>query len=103
MFVLASHREGSGYALIEALACGLPPVVSDIPSFRSLTGHGAVGTLVPVGDAEGFASGIVAQAGRPRREARGAVLAHFADALSPYALGRRLVRAYSTLARRAAP
>ncbi len=38
IFVLGSHREGSGYSLIEALSCGLPPVVTDIPSFRALTG-----------------------------------------------------------------
>lgn len=103
MFVLGSHREGSGYALLEALACGLTPVVSDIPSFRSLTGNGAVGALVPVGDADGFASSIVALAGRPRREARDAVLAHFATTLSPDALGHRLVRAYAALAGQAAP
>ena len=51
VFVLGSHREGSGYSLIEALACGLPPVVTDIPSFRSLTAAGAVGALWPCGDA----------------------------------------------------
>ena len=100
LFVLGSRREGSGYALIEALACGLTPVVSDIPSFRSLTADGAVGTLGPVGDAEAFARGIVAEARRPRAEARAAVLAHFERALSPDALGRRLVAVYEELARR---
>ena len=40
LFVLGSHREGSGYSLIEALACGLPPVVTDIHAFRTLTGCG---------------------------------------------------------------
>jgi glycosyltransferase involved in cell wall biosynthesis len=102
IFVLGSHREGSGYALLEALACGLTPVVGDIPSFRSLTGNGAVGALVQVGDADGFASAIVAQARRPRRAARDAVLAHFAAALSPEALGHRLVNAYQALAAGAA-
>ena len=98
LFVLGSHREGSGYALLEALACGLTPVVSDIPSFRSLTGNGAIGALVSVGDVAGFAASIVEQAGRPRREARDAVLAHFAATLSPDALGHRLVSAYRALA-----
>ncbi len=50
LFVLGSHREGSGYSLIEALACGLPPVVTDIPSFRSLTAGGAVGKLWSCGN-----------------------------------------------------
>ena len=36
LFVLGSHHEGSGYALIEALACGVVPAVTDIPPFRAL-------------------------------------------------------------------
>ncbi len=50
LYVSASHREGSGYALIEALACGLVPVVTDIPSFSALTGDGEVGLLWSPGD-----------------------------------------------------
>jgi len=38
IFVVGSHHEGSGYALMEALACGAMPVVTDIPAFRILTG-----------------------------------------------------------------
>ncbi|HYD23613.1 MAG TPA: glycosyltransferase family 4 protein [Croceibacterium sp.] len=96
LFVLGSHREGSGYALIEALACGVTPVVSDIPSFRALTGDGAVGALAPCGDAEAFADRIVALAARPQRAA---VLDHFARQLSPEAVGRQLVAAYRAIAR----
>jgi glycosyltransferase involved in cell wall biosynthesis len=98
IFVLGSRSEGSGYALIEALACGLTPVVSDIPPFRSLTGDGAVGVLAPVGDVDAFADGIVAAADAPRAEARAATLAHFERSLSPDALGRRLVEVYEALA-----
>jgi hypothetical protein len=38
IFVVGSHHEGSGYALMEALACGTTPVVTDIPAFRALAG-----------------------------------------------------------------
>src|SRR5712664_1923808 len=38
LFVLGSHHEGSGYALMEACACGAVPVVTDIPTFRLITG-----------------------------------------------------------------
>ena len=51
-FVSASHKEGSGYALIEAMACGCIPVVSDIPSFRKITGEGEAGILFPPGNVE---------------------------------------------------
>jgi glycosyltransferase involved in cell wall biosynthesis len=38
-FLSASYYEGSGTALCEAMSCGCIPVVSDIPSFRMITGN----------------------------------------------------------------
>ena len=64
LFVLGSHREGSSFSLIEALATGLTPVVSAIPSLRVLTGNGAVGALFPCGDARALSD---AAAGRRSR------------------------------------
>src|SRR4051812_29978286 len=49
LFVQPSHQEGCSYSTIEALACGVIPLVSDIPSNRRLVG--GAGALVPVGDA----------------------------------------------------
>jgi glycosyltransferase involved in cell wall biosynthesis len=38
-FILqGSLEEGSGYAIIEALAAGVTPIVTDIPSFRAIVG-----------------------------------------------------------------
>ncbi len=95
LFVSTSRFEGSGYALIEAIACGATPVVSDIPSFRALTGAGAIGALVPVGDAEAFASAQVEAAHRPDRAA---VVEHFRRHLSFQRVGRRLAEVYAALA-----
>lgn len=100
LFVLGSHREGSGYSLIEALACGLPPVVTDIPSFRSLTGSGAVGALWPCGDARRLCEAVVAMTQRPKAPTRAAVRAHFDSELSIDALGRKLRSMYEDLLRR---
>ena len=97
VFLLGSAREGSGYALIEAIACGATPVVSDIPSFRALTGNGAIGRLVPRGDAQGFAAALVALARAPRETLRAAARAHFERHLSFDVIGARLVDAYRTL------
>ena len=97
LFMLASHFEGSGYALIEALACGAAPVVSDIPSFRRLTGDGRIGALAPIGDVDAFARGLIDLAGRPRAELRREVVAHFGRELSFEAVGRKLVGAYASL------
>lgn len=102
LLVLGSHREGSGYALIEALACGLPPVVTDIPSFRSLTGSGAVGSLWPCGDARRLCEAIVAMAQRPKPQTRAAVRAHFDRELSFDAIGQKLHSMYQDLLRRKA-
>jgi glycosyltransferase involved in cell wall biosynthesis len=94
LFVLGSHREGSGYSLIEALACGLPPVVTDIPSFRSLTGAGSVGALWPCGDAHGLCQALLATARRAGPEMRAAARAHFERELSFDALGVKLAAMY---------
>lgn len=101
-FLLGSHREGSGYALIEALACGVTPIVSDIAAFRALTGAGSIGALVPVGDADAFAEAIMRLASMPREPARRKILDHFARHLSFDVVGARLVDAYATLAIRSA-
>ena len=97
LFVLGSHREGSGYSLIEALACGLPPVVTDIASFRTLTGGGRIGRLWPCGDARSFSTALLSIATQPRLRARTAARAHFDTVLSFEAVGRKLSAAYCQL------
>lgn len=49
-FISASYQEGSGYALLEAIACGCFPVVSNIPAFRKITDNGNVGMLFKKGN-----------------------------------------------------
>ncbi|MBS0365017.1 MAG: glycosyltransferase family 4 protein [Proteobacteria bacterium] len=101
IFVLGSHREGSGYSLIEALACGLPPVVTDIPSFRALTGAGAVGRLWPCGDARALGTALQSVATSAGDSQRLAVGAHFERELSFAALGAKLAAMYGDIATRA--
>ncbi len=83
-----------GYALIEALACGLPPLVTDIPSFRALTGDGAVGQLWRPGDAPSLCSALLRMTARATPADRAAVRAHFERELSFEALGRKLTAIY---------
>jgi glycosyltransferase involved in cell wall biosynthesis len=94
LFVLGSHHEGSGYALLEACACGALPVVTDIPAFRAITGGGAAGLLWTVDDADTLASALVAAARRDRRRERTRIREHFDRALSWDAVARQAVAAY---------
>jgi glycosyltransferase involved in cell wall biosynthesis len=97
LFVSGSHHEGSGYALLEALACALPPVVSDIPSFRAFTGEGAVGALWQCGDAVAMSRALLRLAREPKGTLRRATRAHFERELSFAAVGRRLRASYLDL------
>jgi glycosyltransferase involved in cell wall biosynthesis len=92
LFVLGSHREGGSFALIEALATGLSPVVTDIPSSRALTGNGSVGALWPCRDAGALAAALQ-RTPTPRTQVR----AHFDAHLSSPAIGRKLYSAYKRL------
>jgi len=94
LFVLGSHHEGSGYALLEALACGLVPVVTDIPSFRAITAGGRIGALWPTGDARALAEALARVAAGDLEALRRGAAAHFRDELSWPAVGRRALAAY---------
>jgi len=94
IFVLGSHHEGSGYALIEACACGAIPVVTSIPAFRAITGDGARGALWPPGDDVGLAHALLETAKRDLVSRRAEVARHFTRELSWAAVGRRALDVY---------
>jgi glycosyltransferase involved in cell wall biosynthesis len=71
VFVLPTRFEGFPVALVEAMAAGLVPIVSDIPSgVPELVDAGVNGERPPVADIRAFADAIARLAGdRPRLEA----------------------------------
>ena len=57
MYLCPTTRASFGVTLLEAMACGTPLVVSDIPAFRDLAEQsGAV--FAPPGDADGWARAV---------------------------------------------
>lgn len=48
--ISGSHHEGSGVGVCEAMSCGCVPVVTDIISFRKMTGPGKCGLLYEPGN-----------------------------------------------------
>ncbi|MEY2532388.1 MAG: hypothetical protein QOF29_298, partial [bacterium] len=59
VFALASVTEGFGLVVLEALAAGLPAVVSDLDVFREFLGDGESALFAPVGDAAALADALV--------------------------------------------
>jgi glycosyltransferase involved in cell wall biosynthesis len=56
--VLPSYREGLPKGLIEAAACALPLVTTDVPGCREVVSHEQDGLLVPVKDGPALARAI---------------------------------------------
>jgi glycosyltransferase involved in cell wall biosynthesis len=55
---LPSYREGMPKSLIEAAACGLPIVTTDVPGCRDVVTHEENGLLVPIRDARAVADAL---------------------------------------------
>jgi len=57
-FVLASRYEGLPMVLLEAGACGLPAVATDVPGTREVVADGETGWLAPAGDSDRLAGAM---------------------------------------------
>ena len=89
-FITGSHREGSGYALIEAMSCGCIPVVTNIPSFRQITANGTVGKLFDKGDAHSLLEKLLQIEDMPVRKLSMQVKEQFQKELSFKAIAGQL-------------
>lgn len=59
LYISPSHVDGSSVSLMEALACGLPVLVSDIPANREWVTEGENGWLFRDGEAQDLAGKIL--------------------------------------------
>jgi glycosyltransferase involved in cell wall biosynthesis len=58
VFVLASEGEGLPFAMIEAMVCGLVPVVTDVGTIRDVVTNGENGFLVKMGEPHTLAKSV---------------------------------------------
>ena len=54
LLLLPSESESFGMAALEAMACGVPPIVADAGGLPEVVDDGVTGFLLPVGDVEGM-------------------------------------------------
>lgn len=75
-----SIKEGWGLTILEAGACGVPAVASDVAGLRESVRQGETGLLVPPGDPAALAGALVALLRDPaRRRAMGAAARRWAQ------------------------
>ena len=67
VFAQLSYRSGLTRSAMEALACGLPIVATDVPGSRQIVSHEQNGYLVPAHDVGALTEAVVGLAGDPAR------------------------------------
>jgi len=96
-YISGSHSEGSGYALIECMACGCIPVVTNIPSFRKITRDGEYGFLYKAGDVNSLTNTLLQLNKINREQLSQAISSHFNESLSFQAIAETFTGVFNSL------
>lgn len=90
--ISGSHYEGSGIGVCEAMSCGCIPVLTNIASFRAMTGHGKCGFLYSAGNKEELLAVLLQTKEMNITKEKEKVVAHFDEALSFKAIAGKINR-----------
>jgi glycosyltransferase involved in cell wall biosynthesis len=74
-FILTSHMEGLPLSILEAMACGLPSIVTDVGGNAEVITHRVDGLIVPRGSVDAIADAISYLANHPQERAQMARMA----------------------------
>lgn len=88
--VSGSHYEGSGIAVCEAMACGCMPVLTNIASFRKMTGNGSCGLLYEAGNTEALFEALKKAVLLDKEKEREKTLRQFNNELSFKAIAEKI-------------
>jgi glycosyltransferase involved in cell wall biosynthesis len=88
--ISGSHYEGSGIAVSEAMSCGCIPVITDIFSFRMMTGRGKCGLLYQPGNDKELLVALLKTKNMDIEKERANVLQQFKEELSFEAIARKI-------------
>jgi glycosyltransferase involved in cell wall biosynthesis len=92
--ISSSYYESNGAVVCEGMSCGCIPILSNIPSFRMITGRGNCGLLFDLADnVEGLANTLVKSARLNLSLEREKTLRQFNDNLSFSAIARKMIKA----------
>ncbi|MEQ1675888.1 MAG: glycosyltransferase family 4 protein [Chitinophagaceae bacterium] len=89
-FISASHYEGGGISVCEAMSCGCVPIITDIDSFRILTGQGKCGILYEPGSEQALLHALQASLQFDLEKERDKTLDRFREHLSFEAIGKKI-------------
>ncbi len=90
-FILGSRREGGSYALMEAMACGCVPIVSNIPASIKMIDNGKAGFYFKPGNADDLAVVLESLSKHNYETVSNNVVEHFKKEMSVKAIARKMV------------
>lgn len=95
--ISGSHHEGSGIAVCEAMSCSCVPILTDIPSFRRMTGPGKCGLLYEAGNSEALLKTLLQTLDMDMEKERARVLQQFKTELSFEAIAKKINRVIGSI------